>query len=71
MNTNKTDPFKPEKLAPEDEAADLLNEGGSIGDEQCPAYVQKTDKREWGGASDKAKGEGLLPRKMREFLNGL
>lgn len=52
-------------------AADILNEAGSIGDEQCPAYVDKTDKREWDGASTKAKGDRIIPQRIREFLNGL
>lgn len=52
-------------------AADILNEAGSIGDEQCPANVDKTDKREWDGASTKAKGDRIIPQRIREFLNGL
>jgi hypothetical protein len=55
----------------DDEVADMANEGGSIGDEQCPAYVEKTDKHEWDGAAKKAKTDHILPKKVREFFNGL
>jgi hypothetical protein len=55
----------------DDEVADMANEGGSIGDEQCPAYVEKTDKYEWDGAARKSKGDHILPKKVREFFNGL
>ncbi len=69
MNTKEDD--SKDKLKGDDGAADSLNEAGSIGDEQCPAYRDKTDKKEWDGSASKAKGERLLPPKLREFLNGL
>ena len=67
---SEKDNFKPD-LESDEEAADMLNEPGSIGDEQCPAYVDKTDKREWDGASNKVKGDRIIPQRIKEFLNGL
>jgi hypothetical protein len=53
-------------------AADPNNEAGSIGDEQNPADENiKTDKHRWTYAADRNAKESSLPRRVREFLNGL
>jgi hypothetical protein len=58
-----------ETEAPRENVA--LDEAGSIGDEQCPAGIEKTDKAEWNYASTKVKKESILPEGLRKFLNGL
>ena len=67
MNEDNLKPIEPGA----EEVADMDNEGGSIGDEQCPAYVDKTDKHEWDGAAQKAKADHIIPKKVREFFAGL
>ena len=52
--------------------ADPNNEAGSIGDEQNPAGENlKTDKHRWTYAADRNAKESNLPKRVREFLNGL
>jgi hypothetical protein len=67
MNNEK----KLDRVEPGDgEVADMANEGGSIGDEQCPAYVEKTDKHEWDGAAQKAKPVHIIPKKSASSWTG-
>lgn len=44
------------------ENQDPLDEPGNIGDEQNPAYVQKTDKQDWNQSASKAKRKGWVER---------
>ena len=44
---------------PENTPENPLEEAGSIGDEQNPAYVKKTDKQDWDQSASRAKRPGL------------
>lgn len=53
----------------EDEAR-MPAEAGDIGDEQNPAYIEKTDKADWTQAADKAKKEPSLLDKIQGLEEG-
>lgn len=54
---------KREPLDPE-----LMNEPGSIGEEQNPQGVEKTDKHVWNYASDKNRGDDFFGGLVKKFF---
>lgn len=46
----------------ENQLKDPLDEAGNIGDEQNPAYIEKTDKQDWNQSASKAKKKSLIDR---------
>jgi len=44
------------------EEQESYDEPGNIGDEQNPAFIEKTDKHAWNYAADKVRGEKLADR---------
>lgn len=50
------------KQTPENLPENPLEEAGSIGDEQNPAYVKKTDKTDWDATASQPKRPGLIDR---------